>query len=141
MKKVSRRGFVGASLAGAALPTRVWTQRSHPVPEDYRPVSLRPEIRKVVEACRHSVLEELKPTRSQLERGLELHYSSYVADLCGCLYVADPLFIWKGDRLKGELESYRNKLERDGLDPEEIQQRVLNRWRDMKAFESAFDPQ
>ena len=141
MNKLSRRGFVGASLAGAALPTRVWTQRSHPVPEDFRPVSLRPEIRKVVDACRHAALEELKPTRSQLERGIELHYSSYVADLCGCLYVADPLFIWKGDRLKGELESYRNKLEREGLDREEIQQRVLNQWRDMKAFESAFDPQ
>ena len=141
MNKLSRRGFVGASLAGAALPTRVWTQRSHPVPEDFRPVSLRPEIRKVVEACRHAALDELKPTRSQLERGFELHYSSYVADLCGCLYVADPLFIWKGDRLKGELESYRNKLEKEGLDREEIQQRVLNQWRDMKAFESAFDPQ
>ena len=141
MNKLSRRGFVGASLAGAALPTHVWTQRSNPVPEDFRPVTLRPEIRKVVDACRHAALEELKPTRSQLERGFELHYSSYVADLCGCLYVADPLFIWQGDRLKGELESYQNKLERDGLDPEEIQQRVLNRWRDMKAFESAFDPQ
>ena len=141
MKKLSRRGFVGASLAGAALPTHVRTQRRNPVPEDFRPVTLRPEIRKVVDACRHAALEELKPTRSQLERGFELHYSSYVADLSGCLYVADPLFIWKGDRLKRELESYRSKLEREGLDREEIQQRVLNRWRDMKAFESAFDPQ
>ncbi len=95
----------------------------------------------MVDACRHAVLEELKPTRSQLERGFELHYGSYVADLSGCLYVADPLFIWKGDRLKRELEGYRNKLEREGPDREETQQRVLNRWRDMKAFESAFDPQ
>ena len=78
--------------------------------------TLRPEIRKVVDACRHAVLEELKPTRSQLERGFELHYGSYVADLSGCLYVADPLFIWKGDRLKRELESYRNKLEQQGPD-------------------------
>ncbi len=141
MNKLTRRGFVGASLAGTALPTTVWTRRSNPVPEDFRPVTLRPEIRKVVDACRHLALEELKPTRSQLERGFELHYSSYVADVCGCLYVADPLFIWKGDRLNGELASYRNKLERDGLDPEDVQQRVVNRWRDMKAFESAFDPQ
>ena len=141
MKPLSRRGFVGASLAGAALPTHVWTQRRNPVPEDFRPITFRPEIRKVVDACRHAALEELKPTRIQLERGFELHYGSYVADVSGCLYVADPLFIWKGDRLKRELESYRNKLERDGLDPEQIQQRVLNRWRDMKAFESAFDPQ
>ena len=95
----------------------------------------------MVDACRHAALEELKPTRSQLERGFELHYGSYVADLSGCLYVADPLFIWKGDRLKRDLGSYRNKLERQGLGREEIQQRVLNRWRDMKAFESAFDPQ
>ena len=95
----------------------------------------------MVDACRHEILKELKPTRRQLERGFELHYGSYVADLSGCLYVADPLFIWMGDRLKRELESYRNKLERAGLDRDEIQQRVLNRWRDMKAFESAFDPQ
>ena len=141
MKKVSRRGFVGASLAGATLPTRVWTQGSNPVPEDYRQVSLRPEIRKVVEASRQVLLDELKPNRSQLERGLELHYSSYVADVCGCLYVADPYFIWKGDRLAGDLESYRSKLEREGLDREEIEQRVILRWRSMKAFESAFDPQ
>ena len=51
MKKLSRRGFVGASLAGAALPTRVRTQRSNPVSEDFRPVTLRPEIQKVVGAC------------------------------------------------------------------------------------------
>ena len=115
MNKISRRGFVGTSLAGAALPTRVWTQRSNPVPEDYRPVSLRPEIQKLVEASRHVVLDELKPSRSQLERGLELHYSSYVADANGGLYVADGSFNWKGDRLEGELESYRDKLEQEGL--------------------------
>ena len=136
MKKVSR-----ASLAGAALPTRVWAQGADPVPEDYRPVSLRPEIRKVVEASRQVVLEELKPNRSQLERGLALHYSSYVADVVGCLFVADPSWIWKGDRLGRKLESYRSKLEQEGLEKEEIQQRVVLRWRDMKAFESAFDPQ
>ena len=45
MTRVTRRGFVGTSLAGAALPPHVWTQRSNPVPEDFRPVSLRPEIR------------------------------------------------------------------------------------------------
>ncbi len=141
MKKVSRRGFVGASLAGATLPTRVWTQGSNPAPEDYRQISLRPEIRKVVEASRQVILDELKPNRSQLERGLELHYSSYVTDVCGCLYVADPSWIWKGDRLAADLKSYRGKLEQEGLAPEEIDQRVVLRWRDMKAFESAFDPQ
>ena len=123
MKKVSRRGFVGASLAGATLPTRVWTQGSDPVPEDYRQVALRPEIRKVVEASRQVILDELKPNRSQLERGLELHYSSYVTDVCGCLYVADPSWIWKGDRLAADLKSYRGKLEQEGLAPEEIDQR------------------
>ena len=95
----------------------------------------------MLEASRQVVLDELKPNQSQLERGLALHYSSYVADVVGCLFVADPSWIWKGDRLGRKLESYRSKLEQEGLEKEEIQQRVVLRWRDMKAFESAFDPQ
>lgn len=108
---------------------------------DYRPFRLRKETAERVEAGRQIILEELKPNPAQLRRGLDLHFNSYVAEVMGSLYVADPVITMIGDRLREDLAQYRRSLEAEGLEGEELEEQVQERWRRMKAFESAFDPQ
>lgn len=85
-----------------------------------------------MEAGRQIILEELKPNPAQLRRGLDLHFNSYVAD---------PVITMIGDRLREDLAQSRRSLEAEGLEGDELEEQVRERWRRLKAFESAFDPQ
>jgi len=42
-----------------------------------------PRVRSFIQSAREAILQELKPTEAQLERGLELHRNSIVCDLHG----------------------------------------------------------
>ena len=77
---LSRRGFLGGALLGSAVP-HVYSQRHTRTPEDFAKVHLRRKLAERVQAGRQIILEGLKPTRAQLQHGLELHYNSYVADM------------------------------------------------------------
>ena len=80
---------------------------------------VRPKTLKRIEAGHQAILDDLKPTKAQLERGLALHYNSYVADTQGGVpvnYTGGLL----GDRLQKDKKIDRFKA---------------------KTFESAFDPQ
>ena len=138
---LSRRGFLQASAATLSLSQSLYAQRKSLTPADYRQFQLRKETAERVEVGRQIILDELKPTQAQLQRGLDLHFNSYVAEVMGSLYVADPVITMIGDRLREDLAQFRQSLEAKGIGEEEREQRVQERWRRMKAFESAFDPQ
>ena len=136
---LSRRGFLGGALLGSVAPY-VYTQRHTPAPEDFATHRLRKKLAERVQAGRQIILEELKPTKAQLEHGLELHYDSYVADMMGAVYVAAAIG-QPGDRLEQELAQLRQKAAEQGADEAEIARRVRAAWRASKPFESAFDSQ
>ena len=134
---VSRRGFLGGTLLGASLPG-VSGRGGVETLESLSQVPLRPDIRERVEAGRKTILDELKPTRAQLERGLELHYNSYVVDLMGALYTSAAVG-HRGRRLETELSRFRRTQREKGLSRRAVSKQVRERWRRLKTFESAFD--
>ena len=136
---LSRRGFLGGALLGSVAPY-VYSQRRTPMPEDFTKYRLRTKLAQRVQAGRQIILEELKPSQSQLQHGLELHYDSYVADMMGAVYIANSAG-QPGDRLERELAEVHQKAEEQGADQAEITRRVGAAWRARKPFESAFDPQ
>ena len=137
MPRFSRRGFLGSALVGSAAPYIAIGQGS-PTPQDVQPVTLRNDIQERVNAGRQTFLDEVRPTRSQLERGLDLHYSSYVVDLMGALYVSAPVG-HIGKRLQGELDRLQEQLNQQGVGRRERKFQLKERWRQLKTFESAFD--
>ncbi len=123
MSRVSRRTILESSLAamvaGTALgPRSSWAASRSPL-ERAKQFPLRPKIRERIQAGHRAILDELRPTPAQLDRGLELHYESFVADMQGNVSVtyAGGLV---GDRLASD--------------------RTLNREK-ARTFESAYDPQ
>ena len=91
MEPVSRRSVIRSGLAAAVAGTALGGE---PVPslsplERARQLPLRPKIRDRVLAGQQAILDELKPTRAQLDRGLELHYHSPVADMQGNVSVTN----------------------------------------------------
>ena len=70
-------GVAGLSPAWAGGATSAGAAAKQPS----RTVS--PRLREYVEGAKQAILEELKPTKNQLERGLELHRNTVVCDLYG----------------------------------------------------------
>jgi len=93
-----------------------------------------------VKAGHEAFLAEMKPSRTELQRGLELHYSSYVADAQGGI-TPNAVSGIRGDRLERELERVRRELERDEADERRRGKLLQEFHRRCKAFESAFDAQ
>jgi membrane dipeptidase len=93
-----------------------------------------------IQAGHQTILDELKPTKAQIEHGLELHYNSYVADAQGDVSVCYAGGIG-GDRLRGNLEQVRKDIEKEELSPKELRERLEQEHRRRRTFESAFDPQ
>lgn len=123
MSHVSRRTVLKSSLAavvaGAAVgPRRAAAESLSPL-ERAQAFPLRPRIRDRILAGHQAILGELKPTAAQLDRGLALHYGSFVADMQGNISVTGP-FGLVGDRLAAD-----RKLDREKA----------------RTFESAHDPQ
>ncbi|MDE2815232.1 MAG: membrane dipeptidase [Chloroflexota bacterium] len=93
-----------------------------------------------IRAGHQVMLAELKPTRAQIDRGLELHYNSFVADVQGSVQLSSTHGL-VGDRLRQDLEPIRKELSGRDLDPVELQRRLHASHFKRKTFESAFDEQ
>lgn len=123
MSPASRRAMLKSSLAALVAGTTIGPRRSlaasrSPL-ERAKQFPLRPKIRERILAGHQAILDELRPTRAQLDRGLDLHYDSFVADLQGNVSVtyAGGLV---GDRLAADRKLNREKA---------------------RTLESAYDPQ
>ena len=103
-------------------------------------VRVRPETLARIRAGHRVILDELKPTQAQIERGLELHYNSFVADVQGSVQLSSTHGII-GDRLREDLKPFREELSRQGLKPGELSRRLSAIHFRRKTFESAFDAQ
>jgi len=105
-----------------------------------RGLRVRQETLDRIRAGHQVILDELTPTKAQIDRGLELHYNSFVADAQGSVQLSSTHGI-VGDRLREELEPYREELSRQDLGPEELGRRLAAIHFKRKTFESAFDEQ
>ncbi len=105
-----------------------------------REFQVRQETLERIRAGHQVILDELKSTRAQIERGLELHYNSFVADVQGSVQLSSTHGI-VGDRLRQDLEPVRAELSRQDLSPEELNRRLAAIHFKRKTFESAFDAQ
>ena len=65
------------------------------------------------------ILDELKPTKAQISRGLELHYNSFVADVQGSVQMSSTHGII-GDRLQADLEPFRKELSKHRPGPRRV---------------------
>jgi membrane dipeptidase len=123
MNRVSRRfalqSGVAAVVAGTAVGRAASPALSVSPMERAKLYPLRPKIRDRILAGHQAILDELKPTPAQLQRGLELHYHSPVADMQGNVSVTYQGGLL-GDRLAADRQRNRFKA---------------------RTFESAFDPQ
>ncbi|MYB77206.1 MAG: hypothetical protein F4X83_08950 [Chloroflexi bacterium] len=105
-----------------------------------RGLRVRQETLERIRAGHQVILDELKPTQAQIDRGLALHYNSFVADVQGSVQLSSTHGI-VGDRLRQDLEPVRNELSGQDLVPEELQRRLHADHFKRKTFESAFDAQ
>ena len=102
--------------------------------------SVRHETLARIRAGHQVILDELKPTKAQISRGLELHYNSFVADVQGSVQMSSTHGI-SGDRLQADLEPFRKELSKQDLDPDEFRRSLDAIHFKWKTFESAFDQQ
>jgi hypothetical protein len=120
MARCSRRAVLQSGLAAVVAGMGVGRAAASVSPlERARQSPLREKTRARILAGHQAILDELKPSRAQLERGLELHYHSPVADMQGNVSV-----------------TYQGGLVGDRLAAERGVQRFKAR-----TFESAFDSQ
>jgi membrane dipeptidase len=105
-----------------------------------RDLRVRQETLDRIQAGHQVILDELKPTRAQVERGLELHYHSFVADVQGSVQMSSTHGV-VGDRLQQDLEPFREALSRQDLKSEEQNRSLAAIHFKRKTFESAFDEQ
>ena len=84
-----------------------------------RDFSVRHGTLERIRAGHQVILDELKPTRAQINRGLELHYNSFVADVQGSVQMSSTHGI-SGDRLRADLAPFRKELSKQDLDPERV---------------------
>lgn len=117
---VSRRTLLTAALACTAVgPSAVGGQIGSTPMERADKFRLRPKTRDRILAGHKVILDELKPTKAQVDRGLQLHYDAFVADSQGDVSVSYDHGLL-GDRLVADFKSDRYRA---------------------RTFESAYDPQ
>ena len=93
-----------------------------------------------IAAGRRAILDELGPSKAQIEHGLELHADAFVADVQGGVPVTLPVGIAM-DRLQVDVDRLCRESTELGLTPDRANDWVKTQWRRLKTFESAFDPQ
>ena len=117
------------------------TTQSVPLPVDrIIGFEVRPETAERIHAGHQAFINEVKPTRRQLEHGLDLHYDSYVGDVHGSVsmtYIGGLA----GERLRKDLEPIRKQFEEEGHDGLDLHRKVGAEHYRWKIFESEFDPQ
>ncbi len=135
--RLSRRAFLGGSVLGSTMASSISSETS---PVELSVYGFPRDVKERIEAGREEILKELKPSRAQLEHGLQLHYDSYVADLMGCVWTSSPIGA-RGPRLQEDLDQLEQQLQSRGASEREVGHQIRKRWRQLKTFESAFDPE
>jgi membrane dipeptidase len=114
---------------------------SVPLPVDrIEGFNVRHRVLERIRKGHQAFLDEVRPSRQQLEHGLELHYDSFVGDVQGTLsttYIAGLI----GDRLEKDIGTIQKKfaeLEEESIEARRKSNEEIYRW---KIFESASDPQ
>ena len=112
MTAMSRRTLLGTGFLALGANLAAGTQNQGVVLPIERAARhpLRPKIRKRIQAGHQVLLDELKPTKAQIDRGLQLHYDSFVGDAQGSVSVtyaggliSDRMSVIPGkDRLKAK---------------------------------------
>lgn len=92
---------------------------------------IRPSTWQRIEAGHEAILAELKPSKAQLDHGLALHYSSFVADVQGNVSPTSTLAL-QSDRMAAHLARIGANEDGAGL---------TEKHRKCRTFESAFDSQ
>jgi len=123
MACISRRTVLQSALAAVVAGTSARAPAKpslSPSPfERAKQFALRPKVRDRILAGHKAILDELKPSRAQLERGLELHYHSPVADLQGNVSVTYQGGL-VGDRLAAEkgIDRFKARTLESAYDPQ-----------------------
>jgi len=102
--------------------------------------SFSPALKQKMMASRQTFLDEVKPAGPQLERGLGLHYASFVGDAQGSVPARCAVGI-VAERLEADALAERRRLEAQGVAGAELENRVYQFKTKAKTLESAFDPQ
>jgi len=106
---ITRRGFLatsaGLSLAAAGRTLAAETARTDP------PAKLDWRENSVIQEAREAALDILKPSRTDLEHGLELHADSLVFDGYGF----SPRAAVDGDRIQAAVEAHASPIELQDL--------------------------
>ncbi len=137
---IPRRSFLEGTTLGIGAVTLGGCGQQEVLHPEVGKSGLRKGFGERIEAGREAILAELKPTSSQIRRGLDLHYTSFVAEVQGNVPINSPQS-WIGERLQKDLDKTRRDLEEQDLGEAEVNQRLADMRRSMKTFESAFDPQ
>jgi len=95
--------------------------------------------RKRIQAGRKVILDEIKPSRAQLERGLRLHAENFVADVQGSVPVNNPVGLVM-DRLEPDIEAINKKLQARRMSEHKRWNKMWFEWQRWKTFESVYDP-
>jgi len=107
---VSRRCFLTGALLAATMPAGgAATVNSNDPIERARGFRVRPQTLERIVAGREAFLAEMKPTKAQIARGLELHFDSFVADVQGSVQVS-YIGGLQSDQMREQLKPDRSRL-------------------------------
>ncbi len=134
----SRRTFLGGMGAAGLSPAWAATIPSAAAAAKQPAQTASPRLKEYIEGAKRAILDELNPTRSQLERGLELHRNSVVCDLYGGAN-ANHLWGFYSERMKRwALEQLEHEQDPDRK--EKLLRSVraqLQKWRALEAVQDA----
>ncbi len=132
-KKISRGEFIGTTLGLSALPAGAFksSQLLKVVESHQKSFEMNETMRSSYELA----LGILKPSKSQLEHGLELHRNSLVFDTYGF----QPTAAVDGAMIAAALKSNASQLELQDLREEMSMTRYVKNEREKKEFENAWN--
>ena len=145
---LSRRNLLRTGMAGLGIMNMPSVQNESETGISFpEKTSLSKKYLARVRASHRKILNELKPTRAQLEHGLDLHFSSFAADVQGSQNVMYPYGL-NGERFERDLQEVRKRIEAEaqsqgrelsGLEKRDINRKIEIEGRSLKAFDAAFD--
>lgn len=131
-KKMTRAQFLGTSLAlpvfySGKLGGSSLGRLLEPEEESF-------EMNEQIKQCREIALKILKPSRLQLEHGLELHRNSVVFDAYGFM----PQAAVDGDAIAAAIEKNASQLELQDMREDMMMCRFVSNERERKEFENSW---
>ena len=141
VSRQSRRGFLGTAagasvfLPGVAAP--VSAAASAAARKDLSDL-VSPRVKDYIERGRQEFLREMKPTKAQVERGLELHRNTIVCDLHGQVHTTHQAGLYS-DRMR-EYALARLNQEKDPDRRRELPWDIADEVMKWRALEIVNDP-